>query len=814
MEVTERRFELDPDSLTRHAVCLGMTGSGKTGLCVTLLEELSIAGIPLIIIDPKGDMANLALAFTEMESADFEPWIDDADAHRQGISVSELATKTANRWKEGLEEWDVDAQRVAAFTEKSDVQIYTPGSHSATPVNILGTFTPPHPDVLQDPEALAELIRAMVSGLLALVGVDADPVTEPSHIVLSKILMQSFQAGHAIDLEGLILKLLDPPFERAGVFPVDTFYPRKDRMKLAMILNGLVASPSFSAWREGVTLDVDALLSSPNGKAPVRVFYLAHLEEGARQFFSAMLLSRVLAWSRRQSGTSRLRALVYFDEVFGYLPPYPKNPPTKNAVLTLMKQARAVGVGTMLVTQNPVDVDYSALSNAGLWLVSRLQTAQDRDRVLDGLVSAQGGVDRKLLSQWLASMPTRTFLVRDVKRAEPVLIHSRWAISYLKGPLTPRDLVRLKATEPEGAEELSAPVASPMPPPPPPLGTLAGQPPPMEQPASRADSDGSIALSTAPGLPAGLQETYLSPDVAFSSRFRLAVAPYLPQNTHTKSIIWHPAVYAVLALRFDEGRDFVKDQTEHRLVFENRGQWVFLEEEFPATALHGKAPARGKYTPLPAALTKSDARRFVHRAIVDHFYKGEEVTIYRNRTLKLTSWGDETLQDFQARVLKTSESKANDKIARLKERLDREVTSWEKRRGQLLHSLEKQRVLSQGRATEEVIGAAETLYGLFVGGRRRTLTSVARRRRQTVQSQKRISQIEEKIADYELGLEEKRDEFEQEINEIRAEAQVWAEDIEPRTVRLERDDIRIERLDVIWLPSPATAMHDGDQHDK
>ena len=449
MKPTEAALHLKADRLTRHAVCFGMTGSGKTGLCVTLLEELALQGVPLIIIDPKGDMANLALGFSEHTPTDFEPWVDPSEAERQGISVAELAANTANRWRKGLQDWGVSRERVQQFTTKTAVNIYTPGSQAGRPVDVMSSLAPPR-DALDD-ESLVELVAGTVSGLLGLIGVEADPVRDARHIVMSTIVEAAWRANESLSLEDLVLRIVDPPFSKVGVFPVDTFFPRNDRMELAMRLNGVVASPSFAGWKTGAPLEPSDFLTRGD-KTPVSIFYLAHLDDQQRMFFVSLLLNRLVAWSRRQPGTGALRALLYFDEVYGYLPPYPKNPATKRPMMTLMKQARAVGLGTMVVTQNPVDVDYGALSNSGTWLIGRLQTKQDRARVLDGLELSGSTLDKSELDDWLEKLPSRCFLIRDLKEDAPALVHSRWAISYLRGPLTRREVERLGDKQPATAQ--------------------------------------------------------------------------------------------------------------------------------------------------------------------------------------------------------------------------------------------------------------------------------------------------------------------------------------------------------------------------
>ena len=380
--------DLEAEDFTTHGVVVGMTGSGKTGLCLVMLEEFVRAGVPIIAIDPKGDLGNLSLVFPELSPEDFAPWADGQDP-----------AELARRWKEGLAGFGLGAEELAGLQEKLDLTLYTPGSDAGEPVDVLAALAAPL-DV-SDVEALRGLVSDTVGGLLGLVGKSADPVRDPAHIVLSTIIERSWSQGEDLDLEALITHLVDPPFEKVGVFPTDRFYPPDDRMDLAMLLNGVIASPSFSAWTRGASLDVDRMLSGG-----VHVFCLAHLAEAERQFFVSLLLGRIVAWSRLQPGTERLRALVFLDEAAGYLPPHPKSPPTKGPVLTLMKQARAVGLGVLLATQNPVDLDYKALSNAGLWFVGRLRTEQDRRRLLKGLPDPDAD---------LGALPRRHFLLARAK---------------------------------------------------------------------------------------------------------------------------------------------------------------------------------------------------------------------------------------------------------------------------------------------------------------------------------------------------------------------------------------------------------------
>ncbi|MBP2676855.1 MAG: uncharacterized protein H6Q84_3695, partial [Deltaproteobacteria bacterium] len=213
-----------------------------------------------------------------------------------------------------------------------------------------------------------------------------------------------------------------------------------------MKLNNLLAAPGFSAWLEGDPLDIDRMFFTPSGKPRVSIFSIAHLNDAERMFFVTLLLTQLLGWMRAQPGTSSLRALFYMDEIFGYFPPV-ANPPSKAPLLTLLKQARAFGLGVVLATQNPVDLDYKGLSNTGTWFLGRLQTDRDKERVLDGLEGAAAGgsgrFDRRRMEQILAGLGQRVFLMNNVHEDAPVVFQSRWAMSYLRGPLTRAQIKRL-----------------------------------------------------------------------------------------------------------------------------------------------------------------------------------------------------------------------------------------------------------------------------------------------------------------------------------------------------------------------------------
>lgn len=429
----------DSKDLVTHAVCVGMTGSGKTGLCLGLLEEAAIDGIPAIVIDPKGDLANLMLTFPQLRGEDFAPWINEDDARKKGLSPGDFAAQQAELWKKGLSEWGQSGERIQKLKDAAEFVVYTPGSNAGLPVSILKSFAAPAQEVLDDVELLRERVSTTTTSLLGLIGVEADPIKSREHILLSTILDQAWQKGQDLDLASLIQQIQTPPLSKVGVLDLDSFYPSKERFALAMQLNNLLAAPGFSAWLEGEALDVGQMLHSPAGKPRIAIFSIAHLSDAERMFFVTLLLSQTLGWIRGQSGTTSLRAILYMDEIFGYFPPV-ANPPSKAPLMTLLKQARAYGLGVVLATQNPVDLDYKGLANTGTWFIGRLQTERDKARVLEGLEGAAASsgkkFDKQQMEQLLAGLGSRVFLLNNVHEDAPEVFQSRWTLSYLRGPLT------------------------------------------------------------------------------------------------------------------------------------------------------------------------------------------------------------------------------------------------------------------------------------------------------------------------------------------------------------------------------------------
>lgn len=450
----------DSKDLVTHGVVLGMTGSGKTGLCIALLEEAAMDHIPAIIIDPKGDISNLLLMFPDLDAKSFEPWVNQDDAAKKGMNLPDYAAKTAATWKNGLADWGQDGQRIATLKASVDINIFTPGSNAGIPVSILSSLEVPPPEVMEDAEMFGERVESTVSSLLSLVGVNADTIQSPEAVLCAAIFQNSWAAGQNLSLETLIRHIQKPGFDKVGVIDLNSFMPEKTRQALALKFNNLLASPGFATWLEGPPLDIAQMLHTAEGKPRISIFSIAHLGDSERMFFVSLLLNQMLGWMRTQNGTTSLRAIMYMDEIYGYLPPT-ANPPSKKPLMTMLKQGRAFGLGCLLATQNPVDLDYKALSNIGTWFLGRLQTERDKARVLDGLEGAAGSqnakFDRASMETMISGLGSQVFLMNNVHEDHPVLFKVRWVMSYLTGPLTRGQIKTLM--DPKRGDFIAAPAA-------------------------------------------------------------------------------------------------------------------------------------------------------------------------------------------------------------------------------------------------------------------------------------------------------------------------------------------------------------------
>ncbi|MCB9778772.1 MAG: DUF853 family protein [Alphaproteobacteria bacterium] len=784
-------FQLDPSRLRTHGVVVGMTGSGKTGLCVVMLEELAAAGVPVIAIDPKGDLGNLALMFPDARAQDFAPWTSSAAE----------AEKLSAVWRDGRAHAGLQPELVAALRERLALTLYTPGSEAGTGVDLLGAFRRPTGVAASDPDVRRALVAGTVSGLLGLAGRDADPVRDPAHIVLSTILDAAWSAGEDPDLETLVLRLVDPPFEKVGVFPLDRFFPPDDRMKLAMALNGVLASPTFAAWTRGVALDMDELLGTgdrpahSDGRTPVHVFSLAHLGDAERAFFLSLLLGRLQAWSRAQPGTEALRALLFFDEVAGFLPPHPKDPPTKAPLLAMMKQARAVGLGVLLATQNPVDVDYKALSNAGLWFIGRLQTRQDRDRLLKGIGTPE-------LDERVADLGKRSFLVVDAKADAPAVFGTRFAASWLRGPFTRAEIRAAHDLGLVDAPQVPA-SSTPAPAPSPAVAASAAA---ASSPASSSPASSSPTSSSPDGLlgappPAPGDVAFLDPRVAFAERFGGVFADDATPLPADGRPVLRPVLWAELALRFDERNGFLLETHEHR-VWTPLGDALGDPVAVPLQPddLLAAAPAGARFQPLPTWLDEAAELRAVRERIVEAVYRDESRGQLVHAALKLYARGDEAAEAFRARVDAAIQERIDARVAKLEasyrtraERLEGRIKSHEARIAELEGTV-------RARKSEEVVNVGETIFSWF-SGRKKSVSTAMRHRNQTVAAEERAARARQELSDLEQEAYELDNQLAAEVAAIEKEERAARDGIEERPVQLERSDLDLRRFGILWVPA-------------
>jgi hypothetical protein len=787
-------LQYDARDLTTHAVCVGMTGSGKTGLCIALLEEAALDGVPAIIIDPKGDLANLLLTFPELRPEDFLPWVNPDDARRKGQTPQEYAAATATAWREGLAAWDQDPDRIRRLKASTEFRIYTPGSDAGTPVSILASLRAPAGGWEGNVEARREQIAGTVGALLGLAGVEADPLRGREHILLSTIFEQAWREGRDLDLVQLITAVQKPPVDKLGVFDVDVFFPPQDRFGLAMALNAVVAAPSFASWLQGEPLDIDALLQAPDGRPRHAIFSIAHLQDAERMFFTTLLLEQVVAWMRRQPGTTSLRAILYMDEVFGYLPPTAE-PPSKKPLLTLLKQARACGLGVVLTTQNPVDLDYKALGNAGTWLLGKLQTERDKLRVLDGLESAGGGLDRRAADALLSNLGERVFLLHDTHADGPVLMQTRWAMSYLRGPLT-RDQIRslTRGATPAAAPAPAAPAATAPGAPASPLAAPPPLPPAVPQawaPATRSRETALAALET--------------------ERGRLDVAAAV--------LVYEPRLGAFGRVAFVDRKLGVDAEQSVALLVrpQDAGALIRWREAEPATLAPdalGAAPDPGAlFAPLPAGWSAAAIYKSAAKDFADHLYQDRELSLPHCPALDLHGLPGESAAAFAGRVQLAARerrdadvdklrTKTGTALARLMAKLEREQSE-----------LTQDRADHASRQREELLSAGETIAGMLgvFGGRRRTgLAAAARKRHLTDSARMDIAESERLIAGLEREIAAMRSQVEQEAAAAASHWDAAAREFTAVAVKPRRTDVRVELVALTWMPFWEFTVREGN----
>lgn len=821
-ELTDEYLNYDSRDLVTHALCVGMTGSGKTGLCISLLEEAAIDNIPVICVDPKGDLGNLLLTFPDLLPEDFEPWIDPSEVSRQGKAIPEIASDVAGRWKKGIEDWGQSADRIKRLKESNDITIYTPGSTVGVPLTVLQSLHAPSKELREDSEAYRDLISSSVSGLLALLGVVADPLTSREHILLSNILDNAWKDGKDLSLEELIRLIQTPPITKVGVIALDTFFPPVDRIKLSMTLNNLLASPAFAGWLDGQSLNIRELLFGKEGRSRTSIISIAHLSDSERMFFVTILLNELVSWMRTQPGTGSLRAIFYMDEVFGYFPPS-SNPPSKPPMLTLLKQARAFGLGIVLATQNPVDLDYKGLSNMGTWFLGRLQTQRDKDRVLDGLegASLQQGASfsRSKMERSLSSLSNRVFLMNNVHDDAPTIFQTRWALSYLRGPLSREQISRLMKAKKEDISNKNAPTSSSS------SSTLQGDSGSENATSSgafggsdpranisngrvaeRADSSPSGTRSESirslgdgarPIVPNTINERFVVPEFPPSSRARLFYKPVLlaDANIHfvrtgAKVDCWEENLYVS-----DLVRPLPADV------------WEGLERYSVDQLQLAREPEDGfQFDELPQEILNVRTFNACERALKDTLFRREQRTVYLSKALnKYSPLG---MSEMDARIEFRHEARQarDEAVDSARSKLAPKLRSLDTRIAAAQAKLEKEKSSSQAAWVDGLVNLGTSVLGTFMGRKLNTKANLEKATRAAKKLGKANNTRSDvlRAADTVESLMEERYELEQEVElEIQRLTRIYSAEnleLEPVRIPIRKSDTRVDLLAIAWIP--------------
>jgi hypothetical protein len=772
----------DSKDLTTHAVCVGMTGSGKTGLCLSLLEEAAIDGIPAICIDPKGDLGNLLLTFPDLAPKDFEPWVDSGDAARKGLSPAELAGKTAENWKNGLAEWQQAPDRIARLKAAADVTIYTPGAETGIPLSVLRSFTAPSPELLADAGALRDRVGSVVSGLLSLLGVDADPIGSREHILLANILEGAWRQGLSLDMTGLIQAVQKPAFDKLGAFDLETFFPAKDRLKLAMQLNNLIASPGFATWMAGEPLDAQRLLFTAEGKPRLSIISIAHLNDAERMFIVTLVLNEMIAWMRNQSGTSSLRAILYMDEIFGFFPPT-ANPPSKQPMLTLLKQARAFGLGCVLATQNPVDLDYKGLANCGTWFIGRLQTERDKLRVIEGLKSAlSGSEDGTDLESLMSNLTQRVFLMRNVHDDAPVLMKTRWALSYLRGPLTGPEIARVMAPRKQAnAAAASAPASYTAP-------AAAGVSAAMPVAVS------SAAAAARPAVGAGINEYFLAP------------------TTGTGAVLYKPMIAGFGKLHFVDAKLALDEwQTSGWLAPLDDGggnaSWEDAARDPQLKARLSSTPfPEAAYAELPGTALRAASYAGWGKSLQSHLYETARANLFYSDAFKAASKAGESEGDFRARLTLAAREKRDSAVAELRKKWQAKLLQLQDqvRRAEEKREREQSQLSQQRMQTAVNIGSS--ILGALLGRKAVSATNVgrvgsaARSASRWGQESKDVARAEESIEVLKQRFLDTQAQVEAEVAQLESSLDASTLSLRAVEVPARKSDIAVGEIALVWTP--------------
>ena len=782
----------DSKDLVTHAVCVGMTGSGKTGLCLALIEEAAIDGIPAILIDPKGDLANLLLTFPGLKPEDFRPWVNEDDARRKNLSVDDYARQQAELWQKGLASWGEDGARIQRLRDAADFAVYTPGSNAGIPLSILKSFAAPPPAIREDEELLRERIGTTATSLLGLLGINADPIKSREHILIATILDTAWRQGQELDLAGLIQQIQTPAVKRVGVLDLDAFFPSKDRFALAMTLNNLLAAPGFGAWMEGEPLDVGNLLHTPEGKPRVAIVSIAHLNDAERMFFVSLLLNQVVGWMRTQSGTTSLRALLYMDEIFGFFPPV-ANPPSKTPLLTLLKQARAFGVGVVLATQNPVDLDYKGLSNTGTWFIGRLQTERDKARVLDGLEGAAGsagqGFDRAALERILSGLSSRVFLMNNVHEDHPVVFESRWVMSYLRGPLTRGQIKSLM----DARRGTAAPTAATKAP------AAASQPAATKSPRA---TEPAAAASTGAG-----QRPLLSPDVP---------QHFVPARGGAPAgctLLYQPMLVGSAQVRVADTKNRIDVSRDVTVLTPITGEAVPVA--WDQATMVGFTPAEltpapegdAGFSDLPAPAGKKKSYDGWSKEFAGWLLQSQKIELLRCPSLKAVSKPDESERDFRVRLQESTRQDRDRASDALRQKYAPKIAALQERRRRAEQAVARESEQAKQQGLQTAISVGATILGAFLGrkainvGTIGRATTAARGAGRVLKETQDVGRAKETVAAVDEALAALDAQFKAEADALGARTDPLTEPIETIALKPTRQNISVRLVALAWAPA-------------
>jgi hypothetical protein len=762
----------DSKDLTTHAVIIGMTGSGKTGLGIALLEEAAIDKIPVIAIDPKGDMGNCLLTFPDLAAADFAPWVNPREATNQGMSVEEYAKDQARLWEKGLGDWGQGKERIARLRDSVDMAIYTPGSNAGIPVSVLKSFNAPDQALREDSDLYRERIGSTATSILALLDIDSDPLTSREHILVANILQHAWDAGHNLDIAALIAAIQNPPMQRVGVVDIESFYPAKDRFALAMRLNNLLAAPGFEVWMQGEALNAERMLYTVHGKPRLSVLSIAHLSDSERMFFVTMLLNELISWMRRQSGTGSLRAILYMDEIFGYMPPT-ANPPSKMLFLSLLKQARAFGLGLVLATQNPVDLDYKGLSNTGTWFIGRLQTERDKARVMEGLegASAGGSFDRGRMERILAGLGKRRFLLHNVHESAPVIFATRWVMSYLAGPMT-RDQIKMVMA---GRGEIPVEAAS----------------------ERQITASQAVAHSAPPVLPPKVPVHYL---------------PATAQTATDMTLYYHPQLIAAASVHYHNTRYKVDNQREFLILADiddgpagiDFGGAEHCDMALARLGNQGvEGAVFGEIPPVAGRVAsytgwEKDFKRWLRTECPQ--------ILYRCAQFKLVSEPGESVGAFRVRLQQAANEQRDVAAGKLRTRYESKLRVLEARLQRAQQRVEtEEEEASQGKL-DTAITFGTAILGAFLGRKRVTsgtatgVGSAIKKARKASKQAGDIARAKEIMDRIQTDVDDLNKAFEADVEQLESTFDASSTELEELPVRARAMDIKVHVVGLAWVP--------------